>query len=127
MNDNERKGLPADFDLLETAVANLKRKPHDIRRLHNLHNIMKRVEPQIKERVKELRRWHIRSHHRMDMNRLTIVNTNGLFYEDELIQTYDDDKHSLDMIIYFRENDIKSYEEFAEHLDYLRNKVCTRV
>lgn len=51
MNDNERKGLPKDIDLLETAIKLLKVKPNDQRRVKNLLSCMKRVLPQVEGKV----------------------------------------------------------------------------
>lgn len=47
MNDNERKGLPKDIDLLEAAIKLLKVKPYDQRRVKNLRSCMERVLPQV--------------------------------------------------------------------------------
>lgn len=53
MNDNELKGLPADIDLVETAVSILKREPHDVRRLRHLRSCMRRVDSQISDKIGE--------------------------------------------------------------------------
>ena len=49
LNDNELKGLPRDIDLLETAIAALKRKPEDTRRRQHFKSIMARVGAQLKD------------------------------------------------------------------------------
>ncbi|AJT60875.1 hypothetical protein [Vibrio phage XZ1] len=54
MNDNERKGLPADIDLLESALKLLRTNPSDIRRVKHLADVMARVNPQVLDKIKEL-------------------------------------------------------------------------
>ncbi len=49
MNDMERLGLPRDIDLLDGAIAALRRKPESRRRQQHLMNLMIRVQPQLKE------------------------------------------------------------------------------
>lgn len=127
MNDNELKGLPTDIDLLETAIQLLKAKPYDQRRLEHLANVMTRVQPQVLKRKAELDCWTVKPFTRMDMKKLQIVPTNGVFYQDQLIHTYDKDAQAFHMLDYFKENDIKSYGEFLDHLSELENKVCTQV
>lgn len=51
LNDNEKKGLPADIDLLETAIQNLKVDKKDQRRLKNFHDIHIRVFEQIRQKL----------------------------------------------------------------------------
>ena len=54
MNDNERKGLPKDIDLLETAINLLKMKPNEKRRIENLLSCIERVTPQVKIKLEEV-------------------------------------------------------------------------
>ncbi len=54
LNDNEKKGLPADIDLLEQAIQNLKAKPTDKRRHCNLGDILIRVLEQIKLKLRNV-------------------------------------------------------------------------
>ena len=54
MNDNEKKGLPKDIDLLETAIKLLKVKPNDQRRVKNLLSCIERVLPQVECKLEEV-------------------------------------------------------------------------
>ncbi|CAL9984888.1 nicotinamide-nucleotide adenylyltransferase [Vibrio phage D480] len=57
-NDNENKGLPADIDLVESAIKALKRKPNDIRRSRHLNSVMQRVGNQIDTKIGELMQYN---------------------------------------------------------------------
>ena len=52
LNDNEKKGLPADIDLLEQAIQQFKAKPSDERRNRNLCNLLIRVLEQVKFKLR---------------------------------------------------------------------------
>lgn len=54
LNDNEKKGLPADIDLLEQAIQNLKTKPTDKRRHCHLGHVLIRVLEQIKLKLRNV-------------------------------------------------------------------------
>lgn len=51
MNDNERKGLPRDIDMLTTAINAVQRRPGVDRRLRHLARVMNRVLPQVQESI----------------------------------------------------------------------------
>ncbi|AUR81213.1 hypothetical protein Ares1_0077 [Vibrio phage Ares1] len=51
MNDNERQGLPADIDLVSTSIANLLRKPGDLKRLENLRSCLIRLLSQVDRQI----------------------------------------------------------------------------
>ncbi|AEH21937.1 VHS1124 protein [Vibrio phage 1] len=53
MNDNERQGLPADIDLVSTSIANLLRKPGDLKRLENLRSCLIRLLAQVDKKIAE--------------------------------------------------------------------------
>ncbi|WYC17988.1 nicotinamide-nucleotide adenylyltransferase and transcriptional regulator [Vibrio phage vB_VneS_J26] len=53
MNDNERKGLPADIDLVSTAITNLTRKPGKLSRLENLRSCLIRLLAQVEQQIAE--------------------------------------------------------------------------
>ncbi|QCG76737.1 hypothetical protein [Vibrio phage D4] len=53
MNDNERKGLPADIDLVSTAIANLTRKPEDLKRLEALRSCLIRLLAQVDKLISQ--------------------------------------------------------------------------
>lgn len=54
LNDNQRKGLPADIDLLATAISLVQAKPSDAKRIIHLRKTVKRLEPQLEEKELEL-------------------------------------------------------------------------
>ncbi|MCY9861543.1 hypothetical protein OTK49_03300 [Vibrio coralliirubri] len=54
MNDNQHKGLPADIDLLASAIELLQIKPHDLRRVTHLREVIERVTPQVVAKEQEL-------------------------------------------------------------------------
>lgn len=54
LNDNEKKGLPADIDLLEQAIQSLKVKPTDERRNRHLNDVLIRVLEQVKFKLREV-------------------------------------------------------------------------
>lgn len=54
LNDNEKKGLPADIDLLEQAIQSLKAKPTDERRNRHLNDVLIRVLEQVKFKLRNV-------------------------------------------------------------------------
>lgn len=54
LNDNQRKGLPADIDLLASAITLLQNKPDDLRRVTHLREVLERVTPQVVAKENEL-------------------------------------------------------------------------
>lgn len=53
LNDNEKKGLPADIDLLESAIDNvLRNESFDHFRLLNFNNVIIRVQEQVKQKLR---------------------------------------------------------------------------
>ena len=54
LNDNEIKGLPADIDLLEQAIKNLKLKPTDKLRNRHLNDVLIRVLEQVKFKLRNV-------------------------------------------------------------------------
>lgn len=53
LNDNEKKGLPADIDLLESAISSVLRNDsfEQLRLLH-LNNVLVRVQEQVKQKLR---------------------------------------------------------------------------
>ncbi|EGR2232282.1 hypothetical protein DZF79_29205 [Vibrio parahaemolyticus] len=54
LNDNQRKGLPADIDLLATAISLVQENPSDAKRIIHLRKVIKRLEPQLEDKELEL-------------------------------------------------------------------------
>lgn len=54
LNDNQRKGLPADIDVLATAISLVQANPSDAKRIIHLRKVIKRLEPQLEDKELEL-------------------------------------------------------------------------
>ena len=54
LNDNQRKGLPTDIDLLATAISLVQTNPSDAKRIVHLRKVIKRLEPQLEDKELEL-------------------------------------------------------------------------
>lgn len=53
-NDNEKKGLPADIDLLENAIIAIHTQPLNIKRVQNMRDISHRVLEQLKLKLRNV-------------------------------------------------------------------------
>lgn len=66
--------------------------------------------------------WEVKPFSRISMN-CKLIPTNGVFYGDTLIHTYDDLEQANELVKLFEKENIKSYGELCEYVSKMESEL----